>query len=125
MSIQSLVLSAITVTSIFRVLPTRWRRKPASIDTERNYVTVTICIDPRATGPRHTLAASVLPLVSNFECMPDGTDRQTDGRTDTGPTTYRFPLNRDKRIAYRAYVCFRPTYVRIVLLCFVLLRVAR
>ena len=26
------------------VLPTRWRRKPADIDTERNYVTVTLCI---------------------------------------------------------------------------------
>ena len=27
---------------IVRVLPTRWRRKPAGIDTERNYVTVTL-----------------------------------------------------------------------------------
>jgi len=26
------------------VLPTRWRRKPARIDTDRNYVTVTSCI---------------------------------------------------------------------------------
>ena len=26
-----------------RVLPTKWRRKPAGIDTERNYVTVTLC----------------------------------------------------------------------------------
>ena len=28
------------------VLPTRWRRKPAGIDKERNYVTVTLCITP-------------------------------------------------------------------------------
>ena len=27
-----------------RVLPTRWCRKPAGIDLERNYVTVTLCI---------------------------------------------------------------------------------
>ena len=27
-----------------RVLPARWRRKPAGIDTERNYVTVTLSI---------------------------------------------------------------------------------
>ena len=27
-----------------RVSPTRWRRKPAGIDVERNYVTVTLCI---------------------------------------------------------------------------------
>jgi len=27
-----------------KVLPTRWRRKPAGIDMERNYVTVTPCI---------------------------------------------------------------------------------
>ena len=27
-----------------RVLPTKWRRKPAGIDIERNYVTVTLCI---------------------------------------------------------------------------------
>ena len=27
-----------------RVLPTKWRRKPAGLDMERNYVTVAICI---------------------------------------------------------------------------------
>ena len=27
-----------------RVLPTRWRRKPTGIDTNRNYVTVTLCM---------------------------------------------------------------------------------
>jgi len=27
-----------------RVLPTRWRQKPTGIDTERNYVTVSLCI---------------------------------------------------------------------------------
>ena len=28
----------------FRVLPTRWRRKPAGIDMDQNYVTVTLCV---------------------------------------------------------------------------------
>ena len=37
-------LADITATNIIRVLPTRWRRKPAGIDMERNYVTVTLCI---------------------------------------------------------------------------------
>jgi len=33
-----------------RVIPTRWRRKPAGVDMERNYcVTVAVCI------PRYTL----------------------------------------------------------------------
>ena len=27
-----------------RVLPTKWRRKPAGLDMERNYATVTLCI---------------------------------------------------------------------------------
>jgi len=27
-----------------RVLPTKWRRNPAGVDMERNYVTVTLCI---------------------------------------------------------------------------------
>jgi len=27
-----------------KVLPTKWRRKPAGIDMERNYVSVTLCI---------------------------------------------------------------------------------
>jgi len=31
-------------TTIFNVLPTRWRQKPAGIDKKRNYVTVTLCI---------------------------------------------------------------------------------
>jgi len=26
------------------LLPTRWRRKPAGIDMERNYVSVTLCV---------------------------------------------------------------------------------
>jgi len=30
--------------TFLRVLPTRWLRKPAGIDTERNYATVTLCI---------------------------------------------------------------------------------
>ena len=54
MSIRSLVTNReylstiITETNIFRVLPTRWRRRPAGIDTERNYITVTLCISPAA-----------------------------------------------------------------------------
>jgi len=30
--------------TFLKVLPTRWRRKPAGTDMERNYVTVTLCI---------------------------------------------------------------------------------
>ena len=30
--------------TFIRVLPTRWRRKPAGTDVERNYVTVSLCI---------------------------------------------------------------------------------
>ena len=30
----------ITATNIYKSLPTRWRRKPAGTDVERNYVTV-------------------------------------------------------------------------------------
>jgi len=34
---------------MYKSLPTRWRRKPAGIDIERNYVTVTLCIyEPRS-----------------------------------------------------------------------------
>jgi len=32
------------VWATFTFLPTRRRRKPAGIDTERNYVTVTLCV---------------------------------------------------------------------------------
>jgi len=32
--------------TIFNVLPTRWRQKPAGIDKKWNYVTVTLCIRP-------------------------------------------------------------------------------
>jgi len=48
MSIQSLAyqvyLSAITVTSIFWSFSYKMAAKPAGIDTERNYVTATLCI---------------------------------------------------------------------------------
>jgi len=37
--------------TFLRVLPTRWRRKPAGIDTERNYVTVTLCKPPKVSPP--------------------------------------------------------------------------
>jgi len=46
-----------------RVLPTRWRRKPAGIGTERNYVTVALCIEVKYTV---------------FE-QGHGTGRQTNG----------------------------------------------
>ena len=45
--INKAYLGDITATNI-RVLPTGWRRKPAGIDMERNYVTVTICIGPHS-----------------------------------------------------------------------------
>ena len=48
MSIQSLAyqvyLSAIAVTSIFWSFSYKMAAKPAGIDTERNYVTATLCI---------------------------------------------------------------------------------
>jgi len=46
-------LTPMTVRNISESLPTRWRRKPAGIDMERNDVTVTLCIAPtliRGTG---------------------------------------------------------------------------
>ena len=39
--------------NISNSLPTRWRRKPANIDMERNYVTVTLCICNCNTYPIH------------------------------------------------------------------------
>ena len=69
------------------VLPTRWRRKPAGIDTERNYVTVTACIhgyrtclvapaeSMPQTGSRYSVCLCVfveLTIVTNTE-----TDRLT------------------------------------------------
>jgi len=44
---------------LLRVLPTRWRHKPAGIDVERNYTTVTLCIDIWCTGFILTLTAFV------------------------------------------------------------------
>ena len=60
---QQSVFKCYYATSIFRVLPTRQLRKPAGIDTERNYVTVTLCIVlsvgrqpyPPFLGKRHCL----------------------------------------------------------------------
>ena len=37
-------LSDSRVRNIFKSLPTRWRRKPAGVDMERNHVTVTLCV---------------------------------------------------------------------------------
>ena len=38
--------------TFLRVLPTRWRRKPAGIDMERNYVTVALCIQTVKVTPQ-------------------------------------------------------------------------
>ena len=38
--------------TFIRVLPTRWRQKPAGIDMERNYVTATLCIPHNASAAR-------------------------------------------------------------------------
>jgi len=32
------------------MLPTRWRQKSTGIDVEQNYVTVTLCINPKQIG---------------------------------------------------------------------------
>ena len=49
--IINLPTKRISVTSeeqtFLKVLPTRWRWKRAGIDMERNYVTVTLCIESR------------------------------------------------------------------------------
>jgi len=44
---------------LLRVLPTRWRHKPAGIDVERNYITVTLYIDIWCTGFILTLTVFV------------------------------------------------------------------
>jgi len=45
--------------TLVRVLPTRWRRKPASIDMERNYVIVTLCIENTAKAAYATSRKTV------------------------------------------------------------------
>jgi len=57
--------------TFIRLLLTRWRLKPYSIDTERNYVTVTLCI--------YDLRSESEPVIAKFH--------YTD--TDTGPTRTR------------------------------------
>jgi len=47
-------LSDVTVTNILKVLPTKWRRKPAGIDIERKYATVTVCVPLGAAYVRFT-----------------------------------------------------------------------
>jgi len=50
-----------------RVLPTKWRRKPAGIDMERNYVTVTQCLHGAANSrPIQTLQPSA---IFNGSCL--------------------------------------------------------
>jgi len=36
--------------TFLRVFPTKWRQKPVGIDMERNYVTVTLCMEEFFTG---------------------------------------------------------------------------
>ena len=64
-----------------RVLPTKWRRKPAGVDTERNYVGVTLCMHPTPGGDSPTPTTdrrSVLSFVAAFAlhgfCSPDLAD---------------------------------------------------
>jgi len=45
-----------------RVLPTRWRRIPADIDMEENYVTLIQCIAPFAHGAFHAEMLQVLVI---------------------------------------------------------------
>ena len=63
--------------------------KMTSMISEKHYVnhsackyTSTKCISPQIEAPIHTLAASVLPLVSHFEYMPNRTEKHTDRQTD-------------------------------------------
>jgi len=44
MIINKAYLGDITATNIYKSLPTRRRRKPAGINMEQNYFTVTLCI---------------------------------------------------------------------------------
>ena len=58
--------------TFIRVLLTRWRRKPAGIDVERNYVTVTLCIDRWLWLRCHTRRFSLLGNAT-CECLITGT----------------------------------------------------
>ena len=51
----------------FSVLPTRWRRKPAGIDMEQNYATVTLC---RSVGT-YGLVNGQLNLTEHGSLQPD------------------------------------------------------
>jgi len=46
-----------------RILPTRWRRKPAGVDMERNYVTVSLCMSKSTTDIHVWLQAFLTPLL--------------------------------------------------------------
>jgi len=59
--------------TFIRLVLTRWRLKPYSIDMERNYVTVTLCI--------YGLRSESEPVIAKFH--------YTDTDTDTGPTWTR------------------------------------
>jgi len=52
-----------------RVLPTKWRRKPAGIDMERNYGTVTLCI---VTVRRPSVSPFVHPFRSTAVTVAGG-----------------------------------------------------
>ena len=59
--------------TFLRVLPTRWRRIPAGIDMERNYVTVTLCISSRSHTVNlipfhsHSQVFSLIPIPMGFQ----------------------------------------------------------
>jgi len=58
--------------TFLRVLPTRWRRKPAGIDMERNYVTVNLCIavwnKPRCYGNSHAIWDHIVLPATRQRC---------------------------------------------------------
>jgi len=45
--------------TFLKVLPTRWRRKPSTIDMEWNYATVTLCIDKQSATFRTAQSTSL------------------------------------------------------------------
>jgi len=62
-------LPKMIVPEFLKVLTTGWRRKPAGIDSERNYVTGTLCI--------HRLKVTSFRFIS----MPAGFRRHPVGKT--------------------------------------------
>jgi len=102
-------------TLLLRVLPTRWRRKPAGIDTERNYVTVSLCIFPRfhvyaicARRPQRRSMRIIgrrRPIIGRRSSSRPTTDRPS---TTTRPPTASLPLPDDP-----PPLCHHPTTHRL------------